>query len=326
MPASAKVLADSVSPAGVRLTSLEVTFARSVLAEFNTHRMLSKSSASSRAVPHQKMIERVRANPYIPAWTRNQKGMSGEPLDPASDEYLDATYRWLELRDRAVEAVQALGPDIHKQDINRVLEPWMWHTVIVTATEWSNFDHLRDHPKAHPAMQAAAKAMIAACAASTPRKLDYGQWHMPLIFDEDVASAHELARVTIAETPPGGWRARVEEALLVPISVGRCARVSYLTHDGKRDHDADIRLHDELRVNGHMAPYEHVARPLDPRDPEDVERAMVRWGDCVYEPTRRYGERPFDASKLWLGNFRGWVQARKLIPYEHDILGAPKVV
>jgi hypothetical protein len=62
MTHSTKILADSISPDGVRLTTLEVVMPRIVLAEFNTHRMLSRNSASSRAIPIEKMIRMVIPN------------------------------------------------------------------------------------------------------------------------------------------------------------------------------------------------------------------------------------------------------------------------
>lgn len=54
------MLADSIA-SGVRLTTLQVTMPRIVLAEFNTHRMLSRNSASSRAIPVEKRIAQVRS-------------------------------------------------------------------------------------------------------------------------------------------------------------------------------------------------------------------------------------------------------------------------
>ena len=43
---NAKVVADSVSEAGDRLTTMVVTLPRSALAELNTHRAFSRNSAS----------------------------------------------------------------------------------------------------------------------------------------------------------------------------------------------------------------------------------------------------------------------------------------
>jgi thymidylate synthase ThyX len=307
MPFDAKVLADSLSPAGFRLTTLEATFPRFVLAEFNTHRVFSRNSASSRAIPIAKQLRRVLEDPYVPIeFGSNQPGMQAGPA--LSDAKGDAAEReWLGARDDAVRRVLGLIADpqtisadddlleilqrveaairdraqppewlnVHKQVANRLLEPFMWHTVIVTATEWDNFWNLRCHPDAQPEIRLIAEQMHAAMAGSGPSELEQGEWHLPLVRPEDreqVASIEDL----------------------IKISAGRCARVSYLTHAGKRDLDADIQLHDRLLESGHMSPLEHPAQPLT-----DAELAEGEWS----------------------GNFRGWRSYRKLIPGEANPLG-----
>lgn len=300
MTHAAKILADSVSPDGVRLTTLEVVMPRIVLAEFNTHRMLSRNSASSRAIPVKKMLQRVMDDPYIPSsWGKNQKGMQADrDVDAKTAEA--ATQQWLQARDHAVaHAHHMIGFGIHKQLTNRLLEPFMWHTVICTATEFSNFFHLRRHPHAHPDIRLVADKMWEAMEASEPKKLGYEDWHLPLIFDEDWEWSIQLDPTHPTAVVPR----------LVKVSVGRCARVSYLTHDGKRDPQADIDLHDRLLAAGHMSPFEHVARPLDE---SDIVATQI--------PTRLVYRERRDLGSVWCGNFRGWVQHRSTIPNEHDIL------
>ena len=257
----ARVLTDSVSPAGVRLTTMEVCFPRFVLSEFNTHRVFSRNSSSSRAVPTSKMIERVLQNPAMPAeWGVNKAGMSAS--EALSDQEAEAARTlWLKARDRAVESVRDLqNYNVHKQVINRILEPFMWHTVIVTATEWENFFSLRCAPNAQPEIQVAAKLMRRAMDESIPRSVAVGEWHLPLVQeDERTMNIEELKK----------------------ISAARCARVSYLTHDGKRDIEKDIELCERLRLDRHLSPFEHVATPSNDAD--------------------------FHA------NFRGWIQMRKAI-------------
>lgn len=303
MAFEAKVLADSRSPAGHRLTTLEATFPRFVLAEFNTHRVFSRNSASSRAIPIAKQLRRVLEDPYVPIeFGSNQPGMqAGAPLEGRKRDTAEA--EWLRARDDAVRRVLGLIVEpgevgaaadpsdlldrvedatrrrevppawlnVHKQVANRLLEPFMWHTVIVTATEWENFLNLRCHPDAQPEIRLVAARMREAMATSEPAELDQDGWHLPLVRPED----------------------RDEASLedLIKVSVGRCARVSYLTHDGRRDLAADIELHDRLIESGHMSPLEHPARPLP-----DAE---------------------------WSGNFRGWRSYRKDIPNEENPLGPP---
>lgn len=158
-----EILADSMSPQGDRLTTMKITFPRFILAEFNTHRMFSRNSASSRAIPFKKMLQMVKENPFIPiAWQKDHKGMQGnayfqdnefitiekefakhpDVLDVPATHHLREV--WLHARDSAVAMASELSKsNATKQLCNRLLEPFMWHTVIVTATEWDNFFKLR---------------------------------------------------------------------------------------------------------------------------------------------------------------------------------------
>lgn len=262
---SAKVLADSISPQGHRLTTMEWTFPRVILAEVNTHRMLSRNAASSRAIPTEKLIQRVLDDPFVPEFRANQKGMqAGDALE---DEQAEAArLLWLEQRDNAVGKARLFhGMNIHKQYVNRLLEPWMFCTIIVSATDWANVWHLRCNPEAEPSFQKIATMARQAMEDSTPRAIGAGDWHLPLVDDEDIEQVLKGGGDTFDK--------------LRRISTGRCARVSYLTHDGKRDHAADIELHDRLATSGHWSPFEHVATP--------------------------FSELPY------CGNFAGWWQYRK---------------
>jgi thymidylate synthase ThyX len=288
----ARVLADSLGPARCRLVTMELTFPRFILAEFNTHRLLSRNSASSRAIPTAKLLERVKVDPFVPeAFGRNQKGMSaGTWLETCEGER--AREHWLWACNRAVQAAELLaGLEVHKQTANRLLEPFLWHTVIASATEWANFFWLRCHPDAQPEMQKIANLAAEAYHTSEPSVHPSGGWHLPLIDDTDWEAA--------GDRWPHSWKERIEGVSRV--SAARCARVSYLTHDGRRDLDADLALADRLRESGHWSPFEHVATALD----------------------EQWEMRP-DARRV-CGNFRGWAQLRKIIAgnehrdrYAHD--------
>lgn len=239
---SARVLADSLNCCDNRLTTMELTFPRFVLAEFNTHRMFSRNAASSRAIPVEKMIEQVERDPFIPIhWGKAQKGMQAYEQFTGVDAH-ECVDRWLTARDYALGAAEGmLDQGLHKQIINRLLEPWMWITVIATGNEgaWNNFFALRCHHEAEPHIQKIAEMAREVRSQSTSQKLSDGQWHLPLIGFE------------------GDELLSVEDQ--VKVSVGRCARVSYLTHDGIRDVQADIDLHDRLLTSKHFSPFEHVA-------------------------------------------------------------------
>lgn len=276
-----KILADSISPSGVRLTTMQVTFPRFILAEFNTHRMLSRNAASSRAIPVAKRIQELRdKGPFIPeAFTRNKRGMQGgEGLDGLDGTMAAAA--WVQAAAWAITHAEDLARvGVHKQYANRLLEPFAWVTVVVTATEWDNFFHLRCHPDAQPEFQRIANMMYAARSHSEPARVGNGEWHLPYILPEDrlVQSYTELPAVSAA----------------------RCARVSYLTHEGTRDIKADIALGERLASAGHLSPFEHPAKAMY-ADPVHKQRDKTHW----------YG-----------GNFFGWKQYRKMIPNEEDMLG-----
>lgn len=256
MPYRVEVIADSVSPQAVRLTTLAVTLPRIVLAELNTHRMLSRNSASSRAIPIQRMIDKVTQDPFIPFyWGANQKGMQAHvEIDAASQQ--QAERQWLLARDAAVEqALQLSSLGVHKQLANRLLEPWLYTTVLVTATDWDNFFALRCHPDAQPELRRAAEMMRDAMAASTPRRIAHGEWHVPYARDEDATvAATSLDNVWSDDITPQTY------ARLL-LSAARCARVSYDASASVREQAEDIALAKRLAASGHWSPFEHIATP-----------------------------------------------------------------
>jgi hypothetical protein len=183
----AKIIADSISPAGVRLTTLQVTFPRFILAEFNTHRMLSPQLGQLPRHPSQETYRSCMADPFIPEqFGATRKGCKHTttlkvrtPADCSRDIWMGT------LNVAALEAQHLDEIGVHKQLANRLLEPFSWHTVVVTATDWDNFFHLRCHPDAQPEFQKIAGMMRDVMEASTPNGLDYGEWHLPYITDED---------------------------------------------------------------------------------------------------------------------------------------------
>ena len=270
MPYSVEVIADSV-PAGKlfqstpRLTTLAITLPRIVLAELNTHRMFSRNSASSRAIPIQRMIDKVVQDPFIPFyWGANQKGMQAHvEIDAASRQ--QAERQWLLARDAAVEqALKLSSLGVHKQLANRLLEPWLYTTVLVTATDWENFFTLRCHPDAQPELRKAAEMMRDAMAASVPHPLGFCEWHKPYARPDD-ADGWEATVMTDVVTDAVQWQQLpmqpVDYAQLL-LCVARCARVSYGTSASLRDRTDDVALAKRLAVSGHWSPFEHVATPM----------------------------------------------------------------
>lgn len=204
MSISASIIADSISPKGLRLTSFIVRFPRMVLAELNTHRALSKNSASSRAIPFKKMLEMAQNDPFIPIrFQKDHSGMQGVEYFEG-EEHEQCVRDWLAARDAAVVAATSFKLPVTKQLRNRLLEPFMWHTVIVTATDYENFFALRAHPDAEIHIAELARQMLEAYNASEPKSLRSGEWHIP--FGDKIEKVrlwkafHETNEIAISPT------------------------------------------------------------------------------------------------------------------------------
>ena len=301
-PYEAAVLADSIAGDDVRLTTMVCTFPRFILAEYNTHRVFSRNSASSRAIPVKKRIKMIEEDPFIPlAFGKNKRGMSSTE-DLQGEDAKEAERVWREACRDAVEHAQKLADlGVHKQFANRILEPFAWHTVITTSTEWDNYWSLRISEFAQPEICKVSEAMKAAYDASTPKRLRLNEWHLPLIFEQDI-------KEYTTKDEFGDDVVNYEE--LAKISCARCARVSYLTHDGVRSLAKDFELFDRLASAGHMSPFEHAAVAGEIKEYWDN-------GSVDYEV--QYKEDWFDLvdQRDFIGNFRApWIQYRKMIPGE----------
>jgi len=235
----AKVILDSINRyhKSSRITTFEICAPRFLLAEINTHRILAKSAASSRAIPVKKRIEMVKTSPFIPeAFGKNQSGMQARE-ELSEHVAMQAREVWQKSIDAAISYAEQLEQlEAHKQQTNRILEPYCFFSGVITATEWENFYSLRMHPDAQPEFQKLAKLMHCAHGNSVPTIRDC---HLPYASDmaDDVS---------------------VEDALFV--SAARCARVSYKTFDGKQSTwTKDMELCQQLLSSGHMSPFDHQA-------------------------------------------------------------------
>ena len=114
----------------------------------NTHRMLSKNTSSSRAIPFHKMVESVQNDPFIPiAWQKEHTGMQGTEYITDIDDIKGKEMYWLTARSSAINMAQKLhNHSTTKQLCNRLLEPFMWTTMLITGSKegWDNFFHLRN--------------------------------------------------------------------------------------------------------------------------------------------------------------------------------------
>lgn len=289
MTIQATVIEDSISDANVRLTTFQLRYPRFIHAELMTHRDFSRNASSSRAIPVKKMIEELRRDPAMPVyWGSNKPGMqAGDELDALLIE--TCKNLWLQGMEQAITKAELLVEmGLHKQIANRILEPWAHINVVVSATKYRNFFALRRHPDAQPEIKVLADAMFEAQARSVPNFCRPGDWHLPYILDSE----------RMAFTTPK------EIQILKKVSVARCARVSYLTHEGKQTSvEEDIALFERLvhRHPIHASPAEHQATPAlnhnNGRDPS-------------------YPTPVFQGQHLQ-GNFHGWHQLRKMIDGEY---------
>lgn len=241
MTISAKVILHSLCvDTSSEIITMELKYPRIIHSEFMTHRMFSRNAASSRAIPIKRMMEMVQENVAMPAqWGTAKPGMQAGDEDSRLKHF--AFNIWNRAAQYAIymaDSMSKLG--LHKQIANRLLEPFSHMTVLMTATDLSNFFRLRAHPEADPTFQTLAYRMLRVYLESRSRKLSIGEWHLPFFsaeFDSELGLEDRLK-----------------------VCTARCARVSYLTHDGTREHSADLEMHDRLAANGHWSPFEHCAK------------------------------------------------------------------
>jgi hypothetical protein len=242
---SAKIIADSINPAGSRLTTFEIVFNRWILAELNTHRMLSRNSASSRAIPIKRLLSAVWQDPAYPvSYGSNKAGMqAGSDLTGWRLWCAKKLFRLARIP--ALISVWFLSKfGLHKQVANRILEPWMWHTAIVSGTDWENFFKLRDHKDAQPEFQVLARCMRIEMITSSPVQVGWLGWHLPYI-----------------PSSLGGKTYGITDGLLdtPKISAACCARVSYVRQNDRKSEAEDVALANKLTSSGHFSPLEHPA-------------------------------------------------------------------
>lgn len=352
----AKIVADSISPQGNRITTYLLTYPRFIHSELMTHRMFSRNSASSRAIPFEKMVKMIKEDPFIPiAWQKDHKGMQGteywndEDIYPIPGDSYSISAKvhfkneWLAARDYAILSADHMSAmKLTKQLCNRLLEPFMWHTVLVTATEYDNFFKLRcpkyrrydgqqtfkskkDMQKAFPDydlssfteydwlkinessaeihIQALAEAMWDARNESKPVKLKEGEWHIPFGDKIKLLDFESNQGIEIPLDQVNSFKIKVATA--------RCARLSYMTFNNEIDYEKDIQLHDRLLADGHMSPFEHCARAMD-----DVEFESYHKGQFVPESddiAEDIGMALSNNAFGWCNNFQGFIPYRYLI-------------
>lgn len=289
---SVKIVADSISPQGVRLTTYELNYPRYIHAEIMTHRVFSRNAQSSRAVPVKKALEMESVTPII--WGKNQAGMSSqEKLQGTALESAKAL--WNEaVNITKVFSSRLAEQGLHKQWANRMTEWFSPIKVVVTATEWDNFFWLRDDPDAaQPEIVELARQMKKAMDESEPEQLNPGDWHLPY-----VELGYDKGYIYVV----GGKEVSLEVAKKVSASC--CAQVSYRRLDTSLE--KALEIYDKLfsGAKPHLSPVEHQCTPM-----VDL-NAKIKNGDVSFEQ----GYTHMDSNgQFWSGNMRGWIQLRQVI-------------
>lgn len=272
----ASVIAASYNPfTNATAWTFELEYPRFIHSEFMTHRMLSKNSASSRAIPVEKMLEQVRNDPAMPCyWGLNQSGMQSAE-EPSEDVKQELIQQWKQAANSAADSVENLlaVANLHKQTVNRLLEPFQIIKVVCTGTEWNNFFALRMHQDAQPEIHLLAQKMHQSMQGFTPKILNEGEWHLPYV--------------------PEDFEGTEKDALILSTSL--CAQVSYRKSDDSLDKARIIwkRLIESKPV--HASPTEHQLQCFK----------SWHWPKGITHEDNR--------GSLWSGNIRGFVQHRQLL-------------
>lgn len=307
-----KVLAASKASNETYKTSIvtfELLYPRYIHAELMTHRVFSRNAASSRAIPTYKLIELVETDPVVPLFIgKNQPGMQAEEeLDEeAKREFIK---EWVNTGKMVAEkARELLQLNVHKQTINRMLEPWLPIRVVLTATDFKNFFELRDSPYAQPEIQVLARKMKKAIEETEFKELSKNEWHLPYITDEDKEFVEENYKNS------GYMRLNLsndiiyyKDAILAILSAARCARVSHaLGGLSKKTIEEEIKKGMELYKNKHMSPFEHQAKPWFV---DEMYHDIFEWDFVEYFNT------PDSMASSWFDvrNLRGWRSLRSFI-------------
>ena len=336
----AKIVAHSLSPQKDELISVLCTFPRIILAEVNTHRMLSKNTSSSRAIPFKKMVKAVEENPFIPiAWQKEHTGMQGDEYIIDEKDLKRIKEDWLEARDNAVYSATQLNngfnikdeegnyvmtrPDLRvnrvtKQLCNRLLEPFMWTTMLITGSRegWDNFFSLRcPNYDGFKSKKEASKEFLEKGNINTSTwseldwlKLNKGQAeiHMMMLSEK----IYDVIQESVPTQLKNEWHIPFEDKInelypnltledKIKVSVGMAANTSYtIVGDGSIiTLKKATRIHDKCKELNHSSVFEHCARAMSDIEYESFYKGQVGLG----------GE------SGWCNNLKGFIPYRYMI-------------
>ena len=312
----AKVICDSISEQGIRITTFEVEAPRIILAEINTHNAISKNCSSTRAIALNKAVEQVNENGFTPLyWGKKKSGMSA--TEEVEFKEISKSI-WLRAKGSAVKHVEMLDVscELHKQISGRLLEPFQMVKQVLTATDWDNFFNLRIHPTSQPEICMLAYKMYQAMQESVPFELKDGEYHLPYINRYRILSGRGVGRLEYYSD-----NAVLDLETAKKISASCCAQVSYRNTDmslEKADKIFDMLVKADVL---HSSCFEHLATPIKKKvDGIGIVRINCSesntWDDGITHVNRK--------GELCSGNLRGWISYRHLLPnntcweYDHE--------
>lgn len=259
------------------------------------HNCFSRNSSSSRAIPIQKVIDMVNTNPAMPvSFGRNQPGMQAKE-ELQGEDFNDAVELWKLSAYSAVNLAKAMKDmGLHKQVVNRILEPYQFMKVCITSTNWNNWFELRNHSDADPTIKELAEVMLEAMNSSNIDILKSDDWHIPFVdFSRDVEgnqvfySNNEIVSL--------------ETALMISCSCA--AQTSYRLLNSSKEKAIEIYKKLIESKPAHASPWEHCAKVIQNKFPKDLLNYFTI-----------NGVTHVDRNGIpWSGNFYGWVQYRQLI-------------
>lgn len=276
---TAKIIAKSRYGDNV-ITTFELEYPRFIHSEFMTHRMFSRNSASSRAIPVKKQIENIKTYKVEPVeWGVNKSGMQATETLENVDEVIKI---WDSARETSIMYAEHLSEcKVHKQIVNRVIEPFSTMKVVLTSTEYENWYLLRDHSDAQPEIHKLAAIMKQVDSVQEPVELLEGEWHVPYYKD-------------------GVWKSSFEDSLedALMVSSSCCAQVSYRKLDDSLEKAKTIykRLIESKPI--HASPFEHQATPI----PKQQDWKKINGVTHI----DKYDNR-------WSANFKEFLQYRQIL-------------
>ena len=304
---------------GKEIFTLELEYPRAIHAQLLTHGAFSKNSSSTRAVPLEAAIKQILANPAHYIWTENQSGMQGAVItDPDKLAGAERLFHIAKMNmihiARNLSSKRSWGQNIHKQNAGRLLEPFQNIKIVLTSTEWENWDWLRNDPDAQGEIADLACAIKEARDTAEITVLKEDEWHVPYVDRERETVNGKMKYFLPREDLPNGKLGHstvlsVEEAKAVSSSV--CAQISYRKADYALEKASGMQ---GMLVNGrrvHASPFEHQASPIGEYSTDSGDFAAIMFNlPTGVTHVRRDGT-------MGSGNFVSWIQHRQLIP-KHD--------